>query len=90
LSKLSGSQPTVTIKPCQITEVTPHPGILRLNDNTVTAAATSRKEFGFRQPIVVNGTGVLVCGHGRNVRSSRRRELPDSLVRRNLHSRLCQ
>jgi DNA modification methylase len=37
----------------------------RLNDGAVDAVAASLKEFGFRQPIVVDGDGVIVCGHTR-------------------------
>ncbi len=37
----------------------------RLNDDAVEAVAESIKRFGFRQPIVVDGDGVIVCGHTR-------------------------
>ena len=37
----------------------------RQNDKAVDAVAASLKEFGFRQPIVVDGDGVIVCGHTR-------------------------
>ena len=37
----------------------------RLNDAAVEAVAGSLKEFGFRQPIVVDEHGVIVCGHTR-------------------------
>ena len=49
----------------KITDVTPYPGNPRLNDDAVDAVAASLKEFGFRQPIVVDGDGVIVCGHTR-------------------------
>ncbi|GIW85715.1 MAG: methyltransferase [Isosphaeraceae bacterium] len=48
-----------------ISDVTPYPGNPRLNDDAVDAVAASLKEFGFRQPIVVDGEGVIVCGHTR-------------------------
>lgn len=48
-----------------ITKVTPYPGNPRLNDDAVDAVAASLKEFGFRQPIVVAGDGVIICGHTR-------------------------
>ena len=35
------------------------------NDQAVDAVATSIREFGFRQPIVVDADGVIVCGHTR-------------------------
>jgi ParB-like chromosome segregation protein Spo0J len=37
----------------------------RVNDDAVDAVAASLKEFGFRQPIVVDGDGIIVCGHTR-------------------------
>lgn len=49
----------------KISDVTPYPGNPRLNDDAIDAVAASLKEFGFRQPIVVDGEGVIVCGHTR-------------------------
>ncbi len=43
----------------------PYPGNPRLNDGAVDAVATSLREYGFRQPIVVDQDGVVVCGHTR-------------------------
>lgn len=37
----------------------------RINDQAVDAVAASIKEFGFRSPIVVDGAGVIICGHTR-------------------------
>jgi DNA modification methylase len=37
----------------------------RLNDGAVDAVAASLKEFGFRQPIVVDADGVIIVGHTR-------------------------
>ncbi len=37
----------------------------RVNDDGVHAVAVSIREFGFRQPIVVDSEGVIVCGHTR-------------------------
>ena len=37
----------------------------RLNEHAVDAVVASLKEFGFRQPIVVDGDGVIVVGHTR-------------------------
>ena len=37
----------------------------RINDGAVEAVAASLKEFGFRQPIVVDTDGVIVAGHTR-------------------------
>ncbi len=36
----------------------------RINDDAVDAVAGSLREFGFRQPIVVDAEGVIVVGHG--------------------------
>ncbi|HPC65300.1 MAG TPA: ParB N-terminal domain-containing protein [Anaerohalosphaeraceae bacterium] len=48
-----------------IENITPYEKNPRTNDNAVDAVAASLKEFGFRQPIVVDGDGVIVCGHTR-------------------------
>lgn len=48
-----------------IADVKPYPGNPRQNDDAVEAVAKSLVEFGFRQPIVVDGDGVIVCGHTR-------------------------
>ncbi|MBP9034539.1 MAG: ParB N-terminal domain-containing protein, partial [Pseudomonadales bacterium] len=37
----------------------------RMNDAAVDAVAESIRRFGFRQPIVVDDAGVIVCGHTR-------------------------
>ncbi|MBL7133992.1 MAG: ParB N-terminal domain-containing protein [Phycisphaerae bacterium] len=37
----------------------------RVNDQAVEAVAKSLREFGFRQPIVVDGDGVIIVGHTR-------------------------
>jgi ParB-like chromosome segregation protein Spo0J len=37
----------------------------RLNDGAVDAVAASIREFGFRQPIVVDEQGVIIVGHTR-------------------------
>jgi DNA modification methylase len=49
----------------KIADVKPYPGNPRLNDEAVDAVAASLKEFGFRQPIVVDTEGIIVCGHTR-------------------------
>ena len=36
-----------------------------INDAAVDAVAASIQEFGFRQPIVVDADGVIICGHTR-------------------------
>ena len=49
----------------KLSEIKPYPGNPRINDNAVDAVAASLREFGFRQPIVVDTEGVIVCGHTR-------------------------
>ena len=48
-----------------LAEIKPYEKNPRLNDGAVDAVAESIRRFGFRQPIVVDGEGVIVCGHTR-------------------------
>jgi DNA modification methylase len=48
-----------------LTNVKPYPNNPRLNDEAVEAVANSIREFGFKQPIVVDSEGVIICGHTR-------------------------
>ena len=48
-----------------IDSIRPYENNPRLNDEAVDAVASSLKEFGFRQPIVVDGESVIVVGHTR-------------------------
>ena len=48
-----------------IDSIRPYPGNPRDNDGAVDAVANSLKEFGFRQPIVVDADGVIIVGHTR-------------------------
>ncbi|MCA9307518.1 MAG: ParB N-terminal domain-containing protein, partial [Phycisphaerales bacterium] len=45
--------------------IRPYENNPRLNDNAVAAVAESIRAYGFRQPIVVDGNGVIVVGHTR-------------------------
>jgi len=45
--------------------VKPYPNNPRANDSAVDAVAASLKEFGWRQPIVVDEGGVIIVGHTR-------------------------
>jgi len=49
----------------KISEIQPYGKNPRQNDEAVDAVARSIREFGFRQPIVVDKDGVIVCGHTR-------------------------
>ena len=48
-----------------IATIRPYDKNPRINDGAVDAVAASLKQFGFRQPIVVDSDGVIVCGHTR-------------------------
>jgi hypothetical protein len=48
-----------------IADVKPYDKNPRINDAAVDAVAASLKEFGFRQPIVVDTDGVIIVGHTR-------------------------
>src|SRR5665647_2239993 len=49
----------------KLSDVKPYPGNPRQNNAAVDAVAASIKEFGFRQPIVVDTDGVIIVGHTR-------------------------
>jgi ParB-like chromosome segregation protein Spo0J len=46
-----------------VARITPYDKNPRVNDAAVDAVAASIKEFGFRQPIVVDEEGVIIVGH---------------------------
>lgn len=58
-------QNTMTIELRPIDQIKPYPGNPRVNDAAVDGVAASLREFGFRQPIVVDGDGVIIVGHTR-------------------------
>src|SRR5690606_28983470 len=49
----------------KIDDIRPYDRNPRINDQAVAAVAASLAEFGFRQPIVVDGGGVIIAGHTR-------------------------
>ena len=49
----------------KIDDIHPYERNPRINDPAVDAVAESLRQFGFRQPIVVDAGGVIVCGHTR-------------------------
>jgi ParB-like chromosome segregation protein Spo0J len=55
----------VKVETWNVADVKPYPGNPRLNDSAVEAVAKSIREFGFRQPIVVDANHVVVAGHTR-------------------------
>jgi len=48
-----------------IGDIRPYENNPRLNDDAVDAVVESIRQFGFRQPIVVDTEGVIICGHTR-------------------------
>lgn len=46
-------------------ELIPYENNPRFNDGAVDAVAKSISEFGFRNPIVIDSSGVIICGHTR-------------------------
>ena len=48
-----------------LVEIKPYDNNPRVNDPAVDAVAESIRQFGFRQPIVVDADCVIVCGHTR-------------------------
>jgi ParB-like chromosome segregation protein Spo0J len=53
------------IEPRKLTDTRPYDNNPRQNDDAVAVVANSIREFGFRQPIVVDEAGVIICGHTR-------------------------
>jgi len=49
----------------RVADVKPYEANPRINDGAIDAVAESLKQFGFRQPIVVDTGSVIVCGHTR-------------------------
>ena len=56
---------TLAIEDRPLDAVIPYPDNPRNNDQAVEAVARSIQTFGFRQPIVVDGEGVIIVGHTR-------------------------
>lgn len=50
-----------------LADIKPYPGNPRINDGAVDAVAASIKEYGWRNPIVVDRDGVIVAGHTRRL-----------------------
>ncbi|MBI5724291.1 MAG: ParB N-terminal domain-containing protein [Planctomycetes bacterium] len=49
----------------EISSIRPYEKNPRVNDGAVDAVMASLKQFGFRQPIVVDADGIIICGHTR-------------------------
>src|SRR3954469_616001 len=55
----------MNIQMVSLSSITPYPGNPRHNDAGIDAVAASIREFGFRQPIVVDEHNVIIVGHTR-------------------------
>ena len=53
------------IKMVNIDQIKPYESNPRINDAAVDAVAVSLREYGFRQPLVVDEAGVIIVGHTR-------------------------
>jgi DNA modification methylase len=53
----------IEVKP--LTSIRPYEGNPRVNDGAIAAVIASIREFGWRQPIVIDKDGVIVVGHTR-------------------------
>ena len=49
----------------KLDEIRPYANNPRNNDNAVDAVAASIREYGFKQPIVIDVNGEIVAGHTR-------------------------
>ena len=56
---------TAEIVMMPLKDITPYEKNPRRNDDSVDAVAASIKEFGFRQPVVVDGNNTIIVGHTR-------------------------
>src|SRR5713226_9947187 len=60
-----GKEEAMRVEMWDVSKIKPYPNNPRINDAAVDAVAASIREFGFRQPIVVDEQGVIVVGHTR-------------------------
>lgn len=55
----------MTVVEKKISEIRPYENNPRINDGAVDKVAESLKEFGWKQPIVIDADGVIIAGHTR-------------------------
>ena len=55
----------MTVQEMRLDQIKPYRNNPRKNDEAVQAVANSIREFGFKQPIVVDADGVIIVGHTR-------------------------
>ena len=53
------------VKEISLADLKPYENNPRRNDSAVDAVAKSIKEFGWKQPVVIDSDNVIVCGHTR-------------------------
>ena len=53
------------VKEMKVADLVPYENNPRKNDDAVDAVAASIEEFGFRNPIIIDGENVIVAGHTR-------------------------
>ena len=53
------------VKEISLADLKPYEKNPRRNDSAVDAVAKSIKEFGWKQPVVIDSDNVIVCGHTR-------------------------
>ena len=57
------------VQEMSIDEIKPYENNPRINENGVDAVANSIKEFGWKQPIVVDKDNIIIVGHTRYLAS---------------------
>lgn len=55
----------------KISDLIPYENNPRINEQAVGYVANSIKEFGFRNPIIIDGDNVIICGHTRRLAAIR-------------------
>lgn len=51
----------------KLTDLIPYENNPRINDDAIDVVASSIKEFGFKNPIIIDKDNVIVCGHTRRL-----------------------
>ncbi len=65
MAKKCQSNQSFDIKWLGLDQIVPYARNPRRNDRAITKTAASIKEFGWKQPIVVDVDGVIIVGHTR-------------------------
>ena len=58
-------QKQISIVYMSVDDITPYDKNARVNDKAVDAVAKSIEEYGFKNPILIDKDGVIICGHTR-------------------------